>query len=105
MPLEGWTASVDKMTHQLSAVTFYDGPIEENASLVPDRDTSTQKTRSAFWQFDAKSKRGYWLACRYSGTSLALSRALPKGLTQCKVTYNNGEQIEGMPVIENISCN
>ena len=42
--------------------------------------------------------------CRYSGTTLTLARALPKGLAQCSVTYKNGEQIDGLPVIENISC-
>jgi hypothetical protein len=103
-PVEGWKAIVEKAKHQLSGVTFYDGPVEEGASLVPDRDTKTQKTRTALWQFDAKSQRGYWIACRYSGTSLTLARALPKGLSQCSVTYKNGEQIDGLPVIEAISC-
>jgi hypothetical protein len=103
-PVEGWKAIVEKAVHQLSGVTFYDGPVEEGASLVPDRDTKTQKTRTAQWQFDAKSQRGYWIACRYSGTSLTLARALPKSLAQCSVTYKNGEQIDGLPVTENISC-
>jgi hypothetical protein len=56
------------------------------------------------WQLDAKSERGYWIACRYSGTSMTLTRPLPKGLTQCTVTYNSKEQIDGVPVIEGISC-
>jgi len=103
-PVEGWKAIVEKAVHQLSGVTFYDGPVEEGASLVPDRDTKAQKTRTALWQFDAKSRRGYWIACRYSGTSLTLARALPKGLAQCSVTYKSGEQIDGLPVIEAISC-
>jgi hypothetical protein len=103
-PVEGWKAIVEKAVHQLSGVTFYDGPVEEGASLVPDRDTKSRKTRTALWQFDAKSPRGYWIACRYSGTTLTLARALPKALAQCSVTYKNGEQIDGLPVIEAISC-
>jgi hypothetical protein len=103
-PVEGWKAIVEKAAHQLSGVTFYDGPVEEAASLVPDRDTKAPKTRTALWQFDPKSQRGYWIACRYSGTSLTLARALPKSLAQCSVTYKNGEQIDGLPVIEFISC-
>jgi hypothetical protein len=103
-PVEGWKAIVEKAVHQLSGVTFYDRPVEEGASLVPDHDSKTQKTRTARWQFDAKSQRGYWIACRYSGTSLTLARALPKGLAQCSVTYKNGEEIDGLPVIEAISC-
>lgn len=103
-PVEGWKAIAEKMAHQLSGVTFYDGPVEENASLVPDRSTKMQKTQTATWLLDAKSEREYWLTCRYSGTAMTLARPLPKGLTQCTVTYNSGEQIDGMPVIEGISC-
>jgi hypothetical protein len=103
-PIAGWTAIAEKTPQQLSNISLYDGPIEEGASLVPDRETKTQKTRTALWQLDTKTARGYWLACRYSGTSLTLGRALPKGLVQCAVTYNNLEQIEGMPVVEDIFC-
>jgi len=103
-PIAGWTAIAEKTPHQLSNISFYDGPIEEAASLVPDRDTNTQNTRTAFWRLDTKAARGYWLACRYSGTSLTLGRALPKGVAQCAVTYNSQEQIEGMPVVEDVSC-
>jgi hypothetical protein len=103
-PVRGWTAMDEKMKHQLSDISFYDGPVSENASLAPDGGTKTQKTRTELWQLDSKSVRGYWLACRYSGTTLALTRPLPKGLTQCAVVYNNQESIEGMPVVENISC-
>jgi hypothetical protein len=103
-PIQGWTAIAEKTPHQLSAISFYDGPIEEGASLVPDRNSKAQKTSTSLWQLDTKSARGYWLACRYSGTSLLLGRALPKGLSQCAVTYNNQEQIDGMQVVENLSC-
>ena len=103
-PIEGWKAIEQKAPHQLSGITFYDGPVEEDASLVPDSNTKTPKTRTALWRFDPKAERGYWLACRYSGTTLSLARSLPKGLRQCAVTYNDREQIEGMPVVESISC-
>jgi hypothetical protein len=103
-PQAGWTAIVEKTPHQLSSVTFYDGPIEEGASLVPDRHTKTQKTETALWQLDPKTARGYWLACRYSATSLNLGHALPKGLSECTVKYNSNEHIDGMAVIEGIAC-
>lgn len=103
-PMAGWTAINDKIGHQLSSISFYDGPVEEGASLVPDRNVKTPKIRSATWQLDPKNGRGYWLACHYSGTTLTLGRALPKGLVRCAVTYNEQEHIEGMPVVENISC-
>ena len=35
--IPGWTTMLDDSAHQLAAVTFYDGPPEEKASLVYDR--------------------------------------------------------------------
>jgi hypothetical protein len=103
-PIPGWTAINEESGHKLSSISFYDGPVEEGASLVPDRNIKAQKIRTATWQLDPKNGRGYWLACHYSGTTLTLGRALPKGLVRCAVTYNDEEQIEGLPVVENLSC-
>ena len=85
-------------------MTFFDGPVQENASLVPDKETRVGKTRTAKWILQPKPERPYWFACYYSGTSLALSRALPPGLKQCTVTYNASVEIDGMPVIKSLSC-
>src|SRR6266436_4907916 len=103
-PLQGWKVSVGNIPHRLSRVTFYDGPVEAQTSLVPDHETGARKTKTAVWLLNAKSERAYWLGCSYSGTSLSLARALPSGLTECRVTYDTAAQIEGMPVIKAISC-
>lgn len=103
-PLQGWKVSVRNIPHRLSRVTFYDGPVEEQASLAPDRETGTRKSKTAVWLLNAKSERAYWMGCSYSGTSLSLARALPSGLTECRVTYDSTAQIEGVPVIKAISC-
>jgi hypothetical protein len=103
-PIEGWKVFFDTTPHRLSRVTFFDGPVEDSASLVPDEDTRLGKTRTAKWLFQPKPERPYWLACYYSRTSLALSRALPEGLKECDVTYNPSVEIDGMPEIKSISC-
>jgi hypothetical protein len=103
-PIEGWNVFVDTAPHRLSRVTFFDGPVEESASLVPDEDTRLGKTRTAKWLLQPKPERPYWLACYYSGTSLALSRALPAGLKECDVTSNTSVEIDWMPEIKSISC-
>jgi hypothetical protein len=102
-PIEGWKVLFDTTPHRLSRVTFFDGPAEESASLVPDEDTRLGKTRTAKWLLQPKPERPYWFACYYSGTSLALSRALPAGLKECDVTYNPSIEIDGMPQIKDIS--
>lgn len=103
-PMEGWKEFVDTAPHRLSRVTFFDGPVEDSASLVPDEDTRLGKTRTAKWLLQPKPDRPYWFACYYSGTSLALSRALPAGLKECDVTYNPSIEIDGMPEIKSIAC-
>jgi hypothetical protein len=103
-PLEGWSVFFDSAPHRLSRVTFFDGPVEEQASLVPDEETKLAKTRTAKWLLQPKPARPYWLACYYSGTSLALTRPLPAGLKECDVTYNGSAGIDGMPEIKSISC-
>ena len=42
-PIEGWNVFVDAAPHRLSRVTFFDGPVAESASLVPDEDTRLRK--------------------------------------------------------------
>jgi hypothetical protein len=103
-PIEGWNVFFDTTPHRLSRVTFFDGTVAESASLVPDEDTRLGRTRTAKWLLQAKPERPYWLACYYSGTSLALSRALPAGLKECDVTYNPSVEIDGMPEIKSIAC-
>jgi hypothetical protein len=103
-PIEGWNVFVDATPHRLSRVTFFDGPVAESASLVPDEDTRLGKNRTAKWLLQPKPERPYWFACYYSGTSLALSRALPAGLKECDLTYNTSVEIDGMPEIKSISC-
>jgi hypothetical protein len=114
MPVAGWNVTFDTAPHRLSRVTLFGGPVEENASLVPDslvpdrvvpeKETNSEKTRTAKWLLQPKPERPYWLACYYSGSSLALSRALPAGLKMCSVTYSLTVEIDGMPEIQSLSC-
>lgn len=104
-PIAGWDVSFDTAPHRLSRVTFFDGPVAENASLIPDKETRVGKTRTAKWLLQPKPQRPYWLACYYSGTSLVLSRSLHPGLKECDVVYNTSVEIDGMPEIKSLSCN
>jgi hypothetical protein len=103
-PIAGWEMFFDPVPHSLSRVTFFDGPVAENASLAPDSENRSGKARTAKWVLRPGSQRHYWLACYYSATSLALSRALPAGLKACSVTYNTSVEVDGMPEIKSLSC-
>src|SRR5450755_2942145 len=98
--IAGWTPRVDDTPIRLAGVTFFDGPPEQQASLVYQRETNSKGNRSATWSFDATSNRLIWITCSYSGTNIVLSQPLPKATSQCLVMYNMRQRIAGLPLIE-----
>lgn len=101
-PVPGWVAASDGMPHQLAGLTFYDGKPEEKASLAPDGQTTQRNETISTWKFD--KTRPTWVECHYSGTSVTLTRELPRSTSTCMVTYARGETIAGLPVIESVTC-
>jgi len=95
-PLPDWNVTADGLPNQLAGVTFFEGPPVDQASLAPDKETKTQST----WFFTKPS----WIACHYSGTSLMLTRALPKNLHSCTVTFLPDQTVSGLPAIQKIEC-
>lgn len=103
-PPAGWTVGASKIPHRLEMVTFFEGPPEEEASLVYDDIKNAGKESVAVWTF-AASPRGYWISCGYSGTSVVLSRRLPAGIKTCRVTYDKTVQsAAGLPDVKKIDC-
>ncbi len=103
-PVKGWNATSDPVPHHLKRVVLFDGPPQERASLVPDRETKTKLGNTAVWLLADKPPRSYYIGCYYSSTTVVLSRELPAGLTQCTVLYSSSEQVEGMAAVKKISC-
>src|SRR5215471_2213999 len=94
---EGWTAGEDKTPHILAGITFYDGPPEQEASLVYDSWSKRNGLAYGVWHFTPNSPTGTWLSCRYSSTSVILSKRLPAATSECTVTYNPKETVDGLP--------
>lgn len=101
---DGWTAGEDKTPHNLSGITFFDGPPEQEASLVYDNMTKRGGLEYGVWHFTPNSSPGSWLSCRYSSTSVTLSKRLPAATSECTVTYNPKETVDGLPAVQKISC-
>ena len=101
-PVAGWTAASDGMPHQLAGLTFFDGKPEENASLAPDAEKTQRDHTISTWTFG--KTRPTWVMCHYSGTSVTLTRELPRNTSTCVVTYARGVTIAGLPVIESVTC-
>ena len=100
----GWTVGHDLDTfangqnHVLWFVTLYDGDPKERASLVPD---VNQRLR-AEWKFNPEQT--VWLECHYTRSTIVLSRALPKGVKSCVVTFDPGVSTDGHSGIKTVVC-
>jgi len=98
----GWTAASDKTPQILAGITFFDGPPEQEASLVYDSYTKSKTVDVALWRFDRSAH--IWLSCSYHATAVKLSKPLPAQTTECRVTYSREVHIDGNGEIESIRC-
>jgi hypothetical protein len=98
----GWAVGSDKTPHALAGLTFFDGPPEQEASLVYDSYTKGKTADHALWKFDPSLH--IHLQCSYHGTSITLSRPLRDGTTECRVTYSRESHVDGYNEIEEIRC-
>jgi hypothetical protein len=92
---EGWTVAYDDRPAILAGVTFYDGPPEEMASLVYDRQKTVGRKWIATWVFDPDAPKGTWVEFHFAGTSAMLRKELPKGVSAGEVTCDRDEHVDG----------
>lgn len=102
-PPAGWFAGDDGQPHRLAAVTFFDGPPKELASLVYDDSASAAGEWTGIWHF-GPNPRGFWIACSYRGTSVTLSRRLPEEVKECRVRYEREKRSGPVGELRSIDC-
>jgi len=103
-PQAGWTDGQDKLPTKLAGISVFDGPPEQLAEPVPDDGAETRDSRSDIWTL-AKNERGYWLTCRYSSTTVTLTRQLPATVTRCETVYEKQLSfIGGAAVVRSVAC-
>jgi hypothetical protein len=101
---EGWTDGREKLPTELAGISVFDGPPEQLADLVPDDGADSGDSRSDVWNLPT-NERGYWLTCRYSSTTVTLTRQLPATVTRCEAVYEKQQSfIGGAPVVRSVAC-
>ncbi|MGH6887551.1 MAG: STY0301 family protein [Geminicoccales bacterium] len=103
-PQPGWTEGLSGLPTELAGVSVFDGPPEELAGLIPDAGADAADVTSDIWNL-SKNDRGYWLTCRYSSTTVTLTRQLPATVTRCETVYEKDLHfVGGDPVVRSVVC-
>jgi hypothetical protein len=104
--VDGWKGSVEDGINRFSNIMFYDGPPEQKASLVPDKQWRKGDKEYATWSLGPSTEpnREAWISCFYAGTFAVLSRPLPRNVTVCTVTYDPRHGTLDPGYVERISC-
>ncbi|WP_243419153.1 STY0301 family protein [Paracidovorax citrulli] len=96
----GWQVQGTRKSHPLVTVSFFAGPPEQKAQLVPAKESKKGKSSTATWELERRDQP-YWVACEYGGTSAIATRALPVDVTACTVEYDPNFS---EPVMKRWSC-
>lgn len=100
----GWTEGQSGLPTELAGMSVFEGPPEDLADLVPDDGTEAADARTDIWNLP-KNDRGYWLTCRYSSTTVTLTRQLPATVTRCEAVYEKEIHfVGGDPVVRSVAC-
>jgi len=86
----------------LAALTIFDGPPKDLGSLEPDNGDSGQSF--SVWTLSVDRKRGLWVSCIYSSTTIVLQHRLPDTIKSCRVTYDQNSHLDGYDEIKTMSC-
>jgi len=103
-PPTKWQVTYKDVKHNLSGITFYDGPPEMNAVIFYNYKTESIFEGQIVWTFNKPYPSGIWLSCNYYSTNILLSRKLTENITECRVTYFSNILISGSNAIKNIEC-
>lgn len=89
-----WSVDYFKTSAELSSITIFDGPPEEQASLKYDDERSTKAEIVQTWDL-ATNERGYWIVCGYAHTTAELRRKLPNEVHACEAVFEKGVTFGG----------
>lgn len=100
---DGWQVTKGEPSLELTGVEVYDGPLADNASLVPDQKKARRELRST-WQFPIKRPREFWLACVYGTSAMRLSRAIPPTTSHCTAVHALDAKTGRVTELQRVTC-
>lgn len=101
---EGWVAGRLGIPLWLAGITLFDGPIDENAALVPASERRFQGKVEERWDLDPRESRPLWLRCQYANTVITLSKPIGSGFRECIAVFDPQQRVAGQMVFEQMRC-
>lgn len=90
--LNAWQVTSGEMPLWLSNIGVYDGPVSQNAALVPDQ----QKNMQNMWLFTDTNNNGKFIACEYGNGLVKLSQPVSDKSKRCSAKAVKAKNYQGI---------
>ena len=98
-----WKWEGRALRHRLIGVDFFEEFDGARETLVPAQGAGKNGGMVNVWRFpSAGGARG--IVCIYENTGIRLMRALPDGVSECRVALDPQAKIGGLPEVKRVSC-
>jgi hypothetical protein len=84
--IPGWSLHSDQAQHRFERISVFNKDGGKDYDLAPDGEKQSGAKVTQTWNLQDYRDMSLFLSCRYQGTSVTLSRELPKPLTTCTQT-------------------
>jgi hypothetical protein len=103
LPIAGWSLHSDEAQHRFEGISVLNKDNGKEYDLAPDGEKQSGTKVIQTWNVQAYRYLPVFLSCRYQGTSVTLSRELPKSINTCTQTIpvDKSGRITGQP---SMSC-
>ena len=102
-PISGWSFHSDEAHHRFERISVLNKDNGKEYDLAPDEEKQSGTKVNQTWKLQAYRDLPVFLTCRYQGTSVTLSRELPKSVNTCTqtITLDKSGSITGQ---SSMSC-
>ncbi len=103
VPIAGWSFHSDEAHHRFERISVLNKDAGREYDLAPDGEKKSGTKVNQTWNLQAYRDLPLFLTCRYQGTSVTLSRELPKSVNTCTqtITVDKSGSITGQ---SSMSC-
>jgi hypothetical protein len=86
VPIAGWSFHSDVAQHRFERISVLNKDDGKEYDLAPDGEKQSGAKVNQTWNLQAYRQLPLFLTCRYQGTSVTLSKELPKSINACTQT-------------------